>query len=383
MDKELLLQLLAEDVTGLLDSKPQAKSATPDDRLLISFKEINAFVSQQGREPVEGGSLQEETLAFRLQGIRSNFQKVEALKPYDEHALLQIEDSSIEDNSSQFTSDYNDDTDDIFTLKHVPSSKSLNMPDYIARRKPCSNFDQYEPLFKQCHADLKARKRTLTLFEKEQSIDQGDFYILKGVMVYVAIKGKIEEKNGKKNARLLCVFENGTESNLLMRSLSRELYRNGRRISPDIDKSIEHLRGITEEDKEAGHIYVLKSLSDDPSVQSISNLYKIGFSTTSVEERIKNAFQEVTYLLAPVSVVSSYKCYNMNPQTFESLIHKFFGNVRLDVDIHDAQGRRHMPREWFSVPLEVIDQAVSMMINGDITQYRYNHLNETIEPLES
>lgn len=383
MDKELLLQLIAEDNTGLLDSKSEVKSFTADDRLLSSFAEINAFVAQQGREPLEAGSLQEKMLAFRLKGIRLSPQKIQALIPYDEHALLKSAALLVEHDAFQPIIDSNDDVDDIFKLKHVPSSKTLKMPDSIARRKPCNNFKQYEELFKQCHSDLKEGKRTIGNFQNEQSIRQGDFFILKGIMVYVAKEGKRENKNGAVNARLTCIFENGTESSMLLRSLAAELYKNGRRVSKHLEKTFDKFSEILDEDKQTGIIYVLKSLSKNPEIVELQNLYKIGFSQTTIEQRIQNAQQDPTYLMSPVKIVDTYRCYNLEPQKLEFLLHKFFAHTCLDISILDPKGQTHKPREWFIVPIAIIEQAINMMINGSIMNYRYDHLNETIELLET
>jgi hypothetical protein len=387
-EKDILRALLQEDDIGLFSSNnSKAVSISADDRLVSSFEEINAFIRDAKHPPKEdASSIQERRLYSRLMGILEEPKKAQALLPYDMYNVLgevasNASDLSMDDLlSSRDGSDLLDDTEkSLFDLKHVPP-KETNMPDYVAKRKPCPDFNQYESLFKTCHADLKSGKRTLNTFSRgHQTIVVGQFFILKGVMLYVAEEGKRETRNGNSNARLRCIFENGTESDMLLRSLSAELYKDGRRVSQHLDKAFEAFSGITEEDKEAGHIYVLRSLSNDSNIQSIPNLYKIGFSTTSVEERIKNASQEVTYLLAPVSVVSSYKCYNMNPQTFENLIHKFFGNVRLDIDIHDAQGKRYMPREWFSVPYQVIQETIPLIISGQIVHYRYDAQNESLQ----
>jgi hypothetical protein len=107
-------------------------------------------------------------------------------------------------------------------------------------------------------------------------------------------------------------------------------------------------------------------------------LYKIGFSTTPVEERIKNATQDPTYLMAEVQLIASYKCYNLNPQKFENLIHTFFGKVCLAIDIFDNKQKRHTPREWFSVPLNIVEDAIQLLISGDIVKHKYDDEKEVI-----
>ena len=135
---------------------------------------------------------------------------------------------------------------------------------------------------------------------------------------------------------------------------------------------------VVENDQETGYIYILKSKSEKPEIKEFANLYKIGFSTVEVEERIKNASQEATYLMADVSIVMAFKCYNMNPQRFEQLLHTFFGKACLNIDVFDKNGNRHTPREWFIAPLAIIEQAIHYIISGDIIHYGYDSTNEQI-----
>lgn len=201
---------------------------------------------------------------------------------------------------------------------------------------------------------------------------------MKGILLYVAQVGKKFNEKGKVNARLRCIFDNGTESDMLLRSLSAELYKDGRRVAENEDKLLGGLRVISDDDNETGFIYILKSLSSDPNIQNIPNLYKIGYSNIPVEERIKNAEQELTYLRAPVRIVSTFQCYNLNPQKFEQLVHNFFGKTCLNFDIFDEKGNRHTPREWFIVPLEIIEEAIEFIISGEIVDYRYDREREII-----
>lgn len=385
MDKLIefsLDEILADDPLGLLNEpKARTKALNEDDRLVSSFEEINDFIEKNGNEPQKSINMQERTLFSRLQGIRDNPEKIALLKPYDRFNILQeIKINSIDDilNDDAFGLLGNENEDDIFTLKNVPKNSDIVKPDYVATRKSCKDFVKYEPMFKEAQNDLKTGKRTLAKFENEQEIYEGEFYILKGVMVYVASKGYLVKKNGKTNARLHCIYENGTESDVLMRSLSRELYRDGKRVSRHEDKLLENLYMISKEDSKSGYIYILESLSTDDKISSIKNLYKIGYSTTDVKERIKNAINEPTYLMAPVRIVSVYETYNMNTQKFEQLIHRFFGKVCLNVDIFGNNGKRYTPREWFIAPLNVIEQAIEFIITGEIVNYRYDEKNEKL-----
>jgi len=233
------------------------------------------------------------------------------------------------------------------------------------------DFENFEHLFIACHQDLRAKRRKLYPFKNEQQIDKGYFFVLKGILLYVAEVSEKEKIGGKVNARLRCIFENGTESDMLLRSLAAELYKNGRRVTEKAENLLDNFNSISNEDKESGYIYVLRSLSENPEIKATKNLFKIGFSTTAVEERIKNAHLEATYLFAPVITVSVFKCYNMNTQKLELLLHTFFGNSCLNIDIFDKDSKRFTPREWFIAPIDVIEQAIEFIISGEIVNYKY------------
>ena len=375
MNPDELRKLIEEDEFGLLDVKPKAcNHCTADERLVSKFEEINAFFDKTGYEPKDSDDILERTLAYRLQSFRIDDCKKEALAEYDRHNLFGVVIKEINSIEDIFSDDdfgmFDDDEDDLFTLKHIP--KEINMPDYIGRHKPCKDFEKFEQLFVQCHQEIKEGKRDLSPFQKEQAIEVGMFFVLKGVLVYIAEVGDFEYVNGKRRARLRCIYDNGTESDILNRSLARALYRDGKRVSPVTEKILDKFAGITEEDKESGYIYILESLSTDEKVQSIANLYKIGFSTTPVVQRIKNAEQEPTYLMSAVRIVAEYKTFNMNTQKFELLMHKFFGHCCVSIDIFDNNGSRHTPREWFQIPYDIIDEAIKLIITGEIVNYKYD-----------
>lgn len=382
MDEFSLDEILNGDPLGLLNEpKVTTKTLNEDDRLAASFEEINAFVEQNGREPQKSSDMHERTLFSRLHGIRENPEKIGHLKPYDRLNLLrETTIDTIDDilNDDAFGLLGETTQEDIFTLKHVPKSKETTMPDYIASRKPCKDFTWYEPLFQAVQSELGSGKRVLTKFQNEQQIKKGYFFVLKGVLLYVADVGEQLKTGGKTNARLRLVFENGTESDMLLRSLSAELYKHGKRVSEYDETNLEGLFEIGEEDTVSGYIYILESASSDERIASVKNLYKIGYSTTDVEERVKNAVNEPTYLMAPVKIVSVYQAYNMNTQKFEQLIHRFFGSVRLNIDVFDGSGERFTPREWFIAPLGIIERAIELIISGEIVHYRYDDTKEAL-----
>lgn len=385
-----LEDILKSDPLGLLDEKPKSSSTmTTDERLVASFQEINGFIEKHNREPEESRDISERRLYSRLKSLRESPERAATLRDYDIFNLLgdivipeQKEIKTIDDvldNDVLGLLD-NSEVPDIFRLKNV--SKSIKMPEQIARRRPCKEFDKFEPLFKQVHADLATKKRLLLKFEGESQIKPGEFFVTQGMLVYVAARGQWEERShGNKNARLHCVFENGTESDMLLRSLAAALWIDGnsRHVTDpnQLQLSQEHSR-ITNEDKATGFIYVLRSLSNDPQIKGMKNLYKIGYSNQPVVHRIQNAAKEPTYLMADVSLVTQFETYNLNPQKMELLLHTFFAKVCLDIDLFDYSGRRYTPREWFVVPLGIIETAVGLLISGDIVNYRYDHRHQQI-----
>lgn len=387
MNKEGLLKMIEDDDLGLLSVKPKNSSGiTTDERLAVSFQEINRFIQETGREPEPGKDIRERQLAMRLKSLREDTKKSESLLELDEYSLLNIPKKEIISLSDVFHDDdlgLLDGTDEsLFRLNNVPRGDDRESPDYVARRTVCENFEEYEQLFQECQADLTSGKRKLMKFNERQ-IQEKTFFVLSGVLLWVdKIFETVKDKNGKIDGRIRCIFENGTESNMLFRSLGKGLYDNGHAVSEKIgDTEKEFLKNfgaLEKGDTKTGFIYIVKSLSDDPRIRSLKNLYKIGFSNTPVEERIKNASEDPTYLMAPVSIVSTFECYNFNPQKLEQLLHNFFGSACLNVDIFDAKNQRHSPREWFIAPLSIIEQAIDLIINGGIVNYRYDSNQEKV-----
>lgn len=399
---EFLDFVSTNDELGLLKVKVKTSAPTADEHLLAKFNEINDFFSANGREPkADMANVPEFMLNQRLNAIRSNEEQCASLRDIDSHGLLpeasvvaepvadyqvevapEPEPKEIESLDDIFSDDalglLDDGADSIFTIRNVP--KAIDMPDKIASRKRCKDFEQFEALFEACHADLKTGEREQHRFTGEQQIQRGMFFILHGVMCYVADMEERVKKKGKVNAKLHLIFENGTESNMLLRSLATELYKDetGRRILAKSEDALDGMLGIKDDDQASGFIYILQSLSPNPEISSVQNLYKIGYATTSVEKRIANADKEPTYLMAAVHHVSSYKCFNMNAQKFENLLHTFFGKACLDVEVADGNGKLCKPREWFIAPLQAIEMAIQLLINGEIVHYRYDLITEQV-----
>ena len=385
-----------DDEFGLLAVKPQVDQAqNADARLIESFAQINAFYSAHKREPNPQNGMDERMLFSRLQGLRDDATKVTQLKAYDLYSLLgeapappeSLNDIFADDDLGLLEGDVND--GDLFNLQHVQLSDLQRAEsDFVARRKPCKNFELYEAQFKAVQTDLLKGQRKLLPFT-DSNLLEGCFYVNNG-MILLLEKIEFETENitletGKrirKDGRTRCVFENGTESNMLYRSLSKILYANGQMVTNHSDETNAALAnnfGMTVDDDQAtGYIYVLKSKSENNAIKQIKNLYKIGYSTTDVETRLKNAKDETTYLMAQVDVIAIYECYNLNPQKFEQLLHEFFGKACLNVEVFDGAGKSHSPREWFIAPFNIVEHAIKLIISSEIMHYYYDDLAETI-----
>lgn len=387
--KKTLADIFNDDEFGILDSKPKnAGVKTEDERLIESFLEINAFFENNNREP-EATNVTEFKLLSRLKSVRKDAKKLAILKSYDTHNLLnKIEEvKSVADilNDDDLGILDTDETLSIFKLKHVKSDSERAETDFTARRKAMKDkdFKPYEAQFKKVHKELKEGKRKLKEFKDvEKNLEEGKYYVLDGVLLFLEKEGSKDRQIGdrtRKDGRTITIFENGTLSNMLYRSLAKALYNNGNIVS-DTDKDAEeelfkNANILNEEDVQTGWIYVLRSKSTNPEIAAINDLFKIGFSSIDVNERIKNASKESTYLYADVHLLAKYACYNIDAQKFEHLIHRFFAEVCLNVDVKDDKGRRITPREWFVAPRPIIDKVVTLILSGDILKYKYDSVN--------
>jgi hypothetical protein len=393
MAKKKTLEDIFNDIDfSLLESKPKISQVkTEDERLIESFQEINAFFEKNNREP-EATNVTEFKLLSRLKALRKDAKKVEILKSYDSHNFLNTKEEvkSVADilNDDDLGILDTDETLSIFKLKHVKSASERAETDFTARRKAMNNkdFAPYETQFKKVHKDLREGRRKLKEFKDvEQNLLKGNYYVLDGVLLYLEEDGIEKRKLGdteRKDGRTTIIFENGTKSNMYYRSLSKSLYNNGSIVS-DTDKDAEeelfkNANIVNEEDIQTGWVYVLRSKSTNPEIASINDLYKIGFSSVDVNERIKNASKESTYLYADVHLLDKYACYNMDAQKFEHLIHRFFADVCLNVDVFDEKGKRITPREWFVAPRPIIDKVVTLILSGEILGYRYDYKNKCL-----
>jgi len=393
-------ELSDDDILKTLGAAPEPKkkaARTPrEERVIAGFEDIQKFHSEHGRLPQHGSDrdIFERIYATRLDALRRQAECQAILKELDTHGWL--EDSKGMENEGEIDDDTllsaldaqaATDQDDISTLKHVRTRAEINAADEVARRSPCRDFEKFEPLFDQVRQDLESGARETRVFELKSEIDTGRFFIVGGQIAYVAEKDMEYTNNqGRRDARLRVVFDNGTESNMLMRSLQRSLHseneggaRTGRRITePVAGPLFANVADVS--DTESGTIYVLRSLSEHPDIQKNQKLlHKIGVTGNDVQARIANAKLDATFLLAEVEVVATYKLYNINRNKLENLLHRFFSPARLDIEIADRFGNPVKPREWFLVPLAAIEDAVKLLQSGEIAKCSYNPETARIE----
>ena len=389
MNKEQVLSYIFEDDNlGILTIKTPSKARTVDERLVSSFQDIINFYKANGREPKANQSdIIEYQLHKRLKSFRRDIDKAESLKKYDEFDLLTIEEKEIKSINDIFDDDsleiLGGDDEGLFDFEHAPKQKDINKADFVAQRKRCKDFDKYEQQFKNIHHDLKAGRRKLIPYKEKQLNAAGNYFVHNGILLYLeTINDLAKDRFHKADGRTKIIFENGTESNMKLRSLGKNLLKNGKTVSANKEQYDEDFLktfyDVTAEDDETGFIYVLKSNSMDETIASIANLHKIGYSKNDVAGRIKNAEHDPTYLMASVSIIGIWQCFNINPQKFEQLLHNFFGMTCLDLDVEDDNGKRHRPQEWFIVPIEEINKAIEMIINGSIVNYKYDQKSESI-----
>lgn len=361
------------------------KNLTPrEERIIAGFEDIQRFYEEHGRAPQhgEGNDIFERMYAVRLDRLRQLEECRSLLETLDNQGLLSDapvasghEDAEIDDDALLEELGVEAETADITELKHVRSHAEKRAAEEIANRQRCEDFDKFKPLFDQVQDELDQGLRATRLFERKAEIAPGRFFIVGGQKAYVAeMDESFLTAQGMTDARLRVIFDNGTVSNMLMRSLQRALHKDeaGRRIT---DSSAGPLFAdqTADGDEASGTIYVLQSKSDLPLVKENCNvLHKIGVTSGKVERRIANAKTDPTFLLAEVDIVATYELYNINRTKLENLIHRIFDPARLDIEIKDRFGNPVVPREWFLVPLSVVDEAVERIKDGSIKNYTYD-----------
>ncbi|MFT3972803.1 MAG: GIY-YIG nuclease family protein [Amaricoccus sp.] len=386
---DLDLDELRGELADFAQPEKKGGRSAREERIIAGFEEIQRFVDQHGRAPQHGEErdIFERLYATRLDRLRALEECRSLLAPLDHQGLL----AGAEDAVAAPVEEMDDDelfaelegaagTTDITDVRHVRTAAEKRAAEEIANRERCEDFHRFKPLFDAVQADIDRGTRITQPIRKDAGflktdIRAGEFFILGGQIAYVAEVGEpFKAPNGESDARLRVIYSNGTESNLLLRSLQRALYKDetSRRVSEPSAGPLFASESETD-DLASGTIYVLRSQSDNSTVAANRNLvHKIGVTGSDVVKRIANAKLDPTFLLADVEIVATYKLYNINRTRLENLIHRIFDPARLDIEIRDRFGHPVIPREWFLVPLFVIDDAVEKIKDGTITGYIYD-----------
>jgi hypothetical protein len=373
-------------------AEPDKKGGRPprEERIIAGFEEIQRFVEKHGRAPQhgEGREIFERLYAVRLDRLRALDECRNLLAPLDRQGLLSgakiapapteaIDEDELLEELAGAAGD-----SAITVLRHVRPSAAKRAAEEIANRTVCEDFDSFKPLFESVQNELKSGSRKALPVDrmdeiKLAEIQPGQFFIVGGQIAYVAEAGE-DFKTGydRRDSRLRVIYDNGTESNLLARSFQRSLYpdkENAGRIITNPDAGPLFADAHDGDDLASGTIYVLRSKSDNSIVAAHREvLHKIGVTGGKVGTRLANASLDPTFLLADVEVVATYVLYNVNRIKLENLIHRVFDPAQLDIEIKDRFGNPVKPREWFLVPLFVVDELVERIKDGTITQYVYD-----------
>ena len=379
-DDDALLAGLGVEV----EARKIATRTPLEERIIAGFEEIHRFFEEHGRAPQHGEErdIFERLYAVRLDRIRAQPESHALVASLDHQGLLSGQPMAVEGGADGLDDDallaelgIEVEIPPITELKHVRSTAEKRAAEEIANRDRCEDFDTFEPLFEQVQKELDTGLRETRPFERKAEIESGRFFIVGGQKAYVAERGEdFLTAQGMLDARLRVIFDNGTESNMLMRSLQRALHKDeaGRRITDPTAGPLfaDH---TADGDEASGTIYVLRSKSSLPIVtENRDVLHKIGVTSGKVERRIANAKLDPTFLMAEVEIVATYELYNINRSKLENLIHRIFDPARLDIEITDRFGHPITPREWFLVPLFAIDQAVEKIRDGSIADCRYD-----------
>ena len=382
MDDDDLLEALGVEAAP---SKANTHTAL-EERLIAGFEDILNFVKANGRVPQHGEDrgIFERLYAIRLDRLRDIPDARSLLGKLDPAGLLSgpsaashVADLDDEELLAELRAELPSDEGDITQLRHVPTYADRKAAEEIANRKRCEDFESYKPLFERVRRELDDGIRRAKPLETRSldEIQKGTFFIVGGQIAYVADETEAFTTDyERRDSRLRVIYDNGTEGEILQRSLQRALHRDkvARLIS---EPGAGPLFGevMEPDDIVSGTIYVLRSQSTVAYIAEHRELiHKIGVTGGQVASRIANAAKDATYLLADVEVVATYQLSNINRIKLENLFHRIFSAAQLDVTIEDRFGNPVKPREWFFVPLHIIDEAVNLIRNGSITDYVYD-----------
>jgi len=379
MDKHTLDDIFGDPVFDELiadSSKKEVKRIDPD---FEKFQEIIDWIkNNDGKEPGKSRNMTERKLYSRLKGYRNKPEMIKKLAKIDELNLFDNKNIVLENsmkNPESLDDILNDDTlfekkDKVDSLLDLSRYKrTINVADKYSVRKRASHFERYEPLFKLVQKEIANGTRKIIPVDTEKNIKPGKFYIDNGILLYVLSMGDYYiDKNGYRNAKLHLIYENGTENKgILLRSFASNLFDNARHGRMVTEVMSDVMGETTVEERAAeylttGYIYVVKSFSSNPEISKYQNLYKIGFASGSVEERISNAKNEATYLYAPVKIVATWEVQNFSGRKLETVIHHRFADKQLQISVPTVNGKIENPKEWYIVSLEEIEEAINDII---------------------
>lgn len=373
------LELLAE--LGVDIAEASGERSAREERVIAGFEEIERFVEEHGRLPqhVEDCDIFERLYAVRLDRLRESEECRAVLQPIDSHGLLDAETDKAENFTDEaLLASLGVDAaseNDVTQLTYVRSRSEIKAAEEIAQRTPCQDFDEFQPIFEKVQRQLQSGERQTVKYQDYAAVKEGDLFILDGHKVMVVDMGEpFVSDYGRQDCRLRVVYDNATESDLLVRSLQRALNKDkaSRRITvTDFGPLFAGVEAA--DDLPTGYIYVLRSKSEHPFIaENRSIIHKIGVTGGDVKRRIANAKKDPTYLLADVEIVITYKLANINRKRLEALIHKFFASARLDLEFQDRFDATVQPREWFMVPLDAIEEAIEKIKEGTIEGFKYD-----------
>lgn len=390
---ELTDEELLADLGIQLQTKPARIHTLEEERVIAGFEDILKFAASHGRAPQHGEErdIFERIYAVRLDRLRELTRFHALLAPLGALDLLKspegegIPPDALDDEALLAELGVGGgEAADITVLRHVAPKNTVAPTDEVATRAPCPDFADFKPLFDAVREALRTGVRQTRKFERDASIKQGDFFVLGGQLAYVAVvPDELGVEHGHAQGRLRVIYDNATQSETLLRSFQRALYKpelEGRRIS---DPEIGPLFGSEPEDGDvnSGTIYVLRSLSDHPFIAAHRDVvHKIGVTGGDVKARIAGAASDPTYLMAPVEVVATYKLAGIDRRRLEAIFHRVFAGARLDLAIPDRFGGSARPREWFLAPMPVVNEVVERIRNGSIGAVVYDQKTATFVP---
>jgi hypothetical protein len=383
------LDELAEELAEFDVAEKKGGRSAREERIIAGFEDIQRFVEKYGHAPQYGENrdIFERLYAVRLDRLRAQEECRALLAPLDHHGLLgdapsaaALAEATDDELLAELSGDAGTGANDITALRHVRTSADKRAAEEIAHRKKCEDFETFKPLFAQVRREIDAGDRLIVPVHdvdavKAAAIQKGDFFIVEGQLAFVAEVGEeFTTKYDRKDSRLRVIYDNGTENDVLQRSLQRALHRDpAARFVSSLEIGPLFADQPGEDDLTSGTVYVLRSKSDNPVVAANRNvLHKIGVTGGKIDARLANASLDPTFLLADVEVVATYELYNVSRVKLENVIHRVFGPAQLDIEIKDRFGNPVKPREWFLVPLAAVDDAVSRIKDGTITQYVYD-----------